>query len=90
MTVTDKAYDLPRLDTLFLTMPLSHMGRLIQYVGRLHRQHEDKHENRVYDYLDSGNALTAAMFRRRSPAYRQMGYRVVMEDEDATMSLELR
>jgi superfamily II DNA or RNA helicase len=85
-----EGYDLPRLDTLFLTMPLSHMGRLIQYVGRLHRQHEDKHEIRVYDYLDSGNALTAAMFRRRSPAYRQMGYRVVMEDGDATMQLELR
>jgi superfamily II DNA or RNA helicase len=85
-----EGYDLPRLDTLFLTMPLSHMGRLIQYVGRLHRQHEDKREIRVYDYFDSGNALTAAMFRRRSPAYRQMGYRVVMEDEDSTMQLELR
>jgi hypothetical protein len=36
----------------------------------------------VYDYLDEGNPLTVAMFRRRSGAYRQMGYRVMM-DEDA-------
>jgi superfamily II DNA or RNA helicase len=60
-------------------MPLSFKGRLIQYAGRLHRPHADKQEVRVYDYLDEGNALTMAMFRRRSSAYRQMGYRMVME-----------
>ena len=76
-----EGYDLPRLDTLFLAMPLSFKGRLIQYAGRLHRQHTDKREVRVYDYLDEGNPLTAAMFRRRSAAYRQMGYRMVMDDD---------
>jgi superfamily II DNA or RNA helicase len=64
--------------------PLSFKGRLIQYAGRLHRAHAEKLEIRVYDYLDEGSPLTMAMFRRRSSAYRQMGYRVVMDQHDDT------
>jgi superfamily II DNA or RNA helicase len=82
-----EGYDLPRLDTLFLTMPLSFKGRLIQYAGRLHRAHADKQEIRIYDYLDQGNPITAAMFRRRSGAYRLMGYRVVMDQDYADAPL---
>lgn len=84
-----EGYDLPRLDTLFLAMPLSFKGRLTQYAGRLHRQHTDKREVRVYDYLDEGSPLTAAMFRRRSAAYRQMGYRMIMDDDSPDEQLRL-
>jgi superfamily II DNA or RNA helicase len=83
-----EGYDIPRLDTLFLTMPLSFKGRLIQYAGRLHRSHTDKREIRVYDYLDEGNGLTVTMFRRRSSAYRQMGYRMVMDQDDTSAPLD--
>jgi superfamily II DNA or RNA helicase len=76
-----EGYDLPRLDTLFLAMPLS-------FKGRLHRSHADKREIRVYDYLDEGNPLTMAMFRRRSSAYRQMGYRMVMDGDTGGASLD--
>lgn len=85
-----EGYDLPTLDTLFLAMPLSFQGRLIQYAGRLHRQHAGKREIRVYDYLDEDNALTAAMFRRRSAAYRQMGYRMVMDEEAPGVQLSFQ
>ena len=83
-----EGYDIPRLDTLFLAMPLSFKGRLIQYAGRLHRSHTDKREIRVYDYLDEGNGLTVTMFRRRSSAYRQMGYRMIMDQDDTSTSLD--
>jgi superfamily II DNA or RNA helicase len=71
-----EGFDLPQLDTLILAMPLSFKGRLIQYVGRLHREHEGKSSARVYDYLDENSPLTQAMFQRRSAGYRQMGYKI--------------
>jgi superfamily II DNA or RNA helicase len=77
-----EGFDLPRLDRLFLAMPLSFKGRLVQYAGRLHRTHPEKHEIRVYDYVDEGNPVTLAMFRRRSGAYRQMEYKMVAEKSD--------
>ena len=79
-----EGFDLPQLDTLFLTMPLSFKGRLIQYAGRLHREHTGKEEIRVYDYLDENHPITLAMFRRRVSAYRQMGYRFSFDERLGT------
>ena len=44
-----EGFDDARLDTLFLAMPISWRGTLQQYVGRLHRLHENKKEVLVYD-----------------------------------------
>jgi len=71
-----EGFDLPRLDALFLTMPISFKGRLIQYAGRLHRSHSDKQEAVVYDYLDDFSALTKSMFKKRLNAYKAMGYKI--------------
>lgn len=71
-----EGFDLPQLDTLFLAMPLSFKGRLIQYAGRLHRSFEGKRDVVIYDYIEPANALTMSMHRKRLIAYRQMGYRV--------------
>jgi len=47
-----EGFDEPRLDTLFLAMPISWKGTLQQYAGRLHRLSENKNEVRIYDYVD--------------------------------------
>ena len=80
-----EGFDLPRLDTLVLSMPLSFKGRLIQYAGRLHRQHEDKGDALIFDYLDENQAITNAMFRRRLAGYKELGYHIEMpQDSDPT------
>lgn len=69
-----EGYDLKELDTLFLTMPISFKGRLIQYVGRLHRKHEGKKEVRVFDFIDENLPVAMSMWRKRKSAYRKLGY----------------
>src|SRR5687767_15645128 len=39
-----EGFDDQRLDTLFLTLPVSWRGTVAQYAGRLHRLHDGKRE----------------------------------------------
>lgn len=73
-----EGFDDSRLDTLFLTMPVSWKGRIIQYVGRLHREHEDKQKVIVYDYLDNMKVLEK-MYSRRLKGYKIAGYEIIEE-----------
>jgi len=75
-----EGFDLPMLDTLFLAMPISFKGRLIQYAGRLHRPHPGKSRVVIFDYLDELLPLTMSMYRRRLPAYRSMGYEIIRKE----------
>ncbi len=74
-----EGFDDSRLDTLFLTLPVSWRGTLVQYVGRLHRQHGGKTSVQVYDYADSGIPVLARMLQRRLRGYRAMGYDLMQE-----------
>ena len=52
-----EGFDDARLDTLFLTMPISWRGTLSQYAGRLHRRHASKRDVVIYDYVDENEPL---------------------------------
>ena len=69
-----EGFDDARLDTLFLTMPVSGKAQLIQYTGRLHRLHPAKREVRIYDYVDAQVPMLARMFEKRLRGYRSLGY----------------
>ena len=71
-----EGFDEKRLDTLFLTMPISWKGTLSQYAGRLHRIHDRKKEVLIYDYVDSEVPVLARMFERRVKGYRSIGYEI--------------
>ncbi len=73
-----EGFDDSRLDTLFLTLPVSWRGTIAQYVGRLHRLHEGKTEVRVYDYADLNVPMLARMFDRRCAGYEAVGYTVLI------------
>ena len=49
-------------------------GTLQQYVGRLHRLHENKKEVLVYDYADTLVSMLARMCRKRTAGYSAPGY----------------
>jgi superfamily II DNA or RNA helicase len=71
-----EGFDDPRLDTLLLAMPISWRGTLQQYVGRLHRMHDNKRIVRVYDYVDGSVAMLARMYEKRVGGYKAIGYSI--------------
>ena len=73
-----EGFDDPRLDTLFLTLPVSWRGTIAQYRGRLHRLYDGKREVRVYDYADLNVPMLARMFDRRCRGYEAVGYTVLL------------
>ena len=69
-----EGFDDKRLDTLFLTMPISWHGTLAQYAGRLNRIHVYKKEVVIYDYVDNQVAMLARMAEKRLKGYTKIGY----------------
>lgn len=69
-----EGFDEPRLDTLFLAMPISWKGTLQQYVGRLHRLYENKNEVQIYDYVDAHIEMLERMYEKRLKGYAALGY----------------
>jgi superfamily II DNA or RNA helicase len=69
-----EGFDDARLDTLFLALPVSWKGTLVQYTGRLHRLYPGKTEVRIYDYVDREVPMLLRMFERRLRGYRASGY----------------
>ena len=69
-----EGFDEVKLDTLFLTMPISGRSVLIQYVGRLHRLCDQKTEARVLDYRDCQVPRLEKMFLKREKIYKAIGY----------------
>jgi len=73
-----EGFDDARLDTLFLTLPVSWRGTIAQYAGRLHRLHDRKREVRIYDYADLNVPMLSRMFDRRCRGYEAVGYSILL------------
>lgn len=84
-----EGFDEPRLDTLFLTMPISWHGTLAQYVGRLHRLHDGKREVRVYDYIDHSVEMLERMYQKRLKGYATIGYQVCGSQETTAVGSDI-
>ncbi len=82
-----EGFDDARLDTLFLVMPISWKGTLQQYVGRLHRLHDNKKFVQVYDYIDDRVPMLARMYERRLRGYRAIGYSVQQTSADQDQNI---
>ncbi len=73
-----EGFDDSRLDTLFLTMPVSWRGIIAQYAGRLHRLHDGKREVRIHDYADLDIPMLSRMFDKRCAGYDAVGYTILL------------
>ena len=80
-----EGFDLPRLDTLFLAMPIAWKGTLAQYAGRIHRESDGKTRVRIHDYVDCGLPMLQRMFNKRENSYKAMGYTLLSPEESANL-----
>jgi len=71
-----EGFDHPLLDTLVLAMPVSWKATLQQYAGRLHREHANKTDVRIIDFVDTGHPALLRMWDKRQVGYRAMGYKL--------------
>jgi superfamily II DNA or RNA helicase len=86
-----EGFDDARLDTLFLTLPISWRGTLIQYAGRLHRLNEAKKKVIIYDYVDFEVPVVARMYAKRRSGYKSIGYEIVLsQSQDGATQLTLK
>ena len=76
-----EGFDLPRLDTLMLALPVSWKGLIAQYSGRLHRNYPGKTETRIYDYIDLRVPICDSMYRKRLNGYKAVGYSIAVANE---------
>jgi hypothetical protein len=70
-----EGFDFPRLDTLFLAMPIAWKGKVAQYAGRLHRLYDGKNEVLIYDYVDVHIPVLDRMYHKRVKGYAAIGYK---------------
>lgn len=82
-----EGFDEPRLDTLFLAMPIAWKGTLAQYAGRLHRECNGKREVRIYDYIDIHVKVLERMYQKRLRGYGELGYHVKASSSDSRPGL---
>lgn len=74
--VAGEGIDLPALDTLVLAAPVSFRGVVIQQVGRVTRDTDDKESisATVHDFLDANVPALASAFRKRSSTIAKQGF----------------
>ncbi|MBF0471334.1 MAG: DEAD/DEAH box helicase family protein [Gammaproteobacteria bacterium] len=84
-----EGFDLPRLDTLFLAMPIAWRGTLAQYAGRIHRESEGKTQVTIHDYVDCALPMLQRMFKKREKSYKAMGYTIQYANSDNLTMLQL-
>ena len=81
-----EGFDLPRLDTLFLAMPIAWKGSFAQYAGRIHREFDGKDRVTIFDYVDSSLPMLDRMFRKREKSYKIMGYQITYARGSTSLS----
>jgi superfamily II DNA or RNA helicase len=65
-----EGFDLPAIDTVFLTVPSGNVAKTTQALGRALRPHEGKAAGRVVDFVDGNVPMLKNQFKKRQRVYK--------------------
>lgn len=74
--LADEALDVPILSRVLLTFPGKHEGRIIQQIGRALREHPDKDDALIFDFVDDDIETLGNQWNERNRTYRKLGIKV--------------
>ncbi len=72
--IAGEGLDLPTLDTVFLAMPISFKGRVIQQLGRITRTTDGEATATAHDFADLNVLVLQTMHARRTRVARKEGF----------------
>ncbi|SFK21223.1 TOTE conflict system archaeo-eukaryotic primase domain-containing protein [Succinivibrio dextrinosolvens] len=72
-----EGFNYPRLDTLFMTAPISSKNNVEQYAGRLNRDYSGKEDIIIFDYVDNQIPMLSNMYKKRVRTYHKIGFNLV-------------
>lgn len=72
--VAGEGLDLPTLDTIFLAMPISFKGRIVQQLGRITRTTNGETTATAHDFADLNVPVLRNMHARRTRTARKEGF----------------
>src|SRR5690606_8534290 len=64
-TIAGEGLDIPRLDRLYLCFPIKNDENVKQLVGRICRDHPDKDDAIVYDFIDTEVSVLVDQWKNR-------------------------
>ena len=88
-SLVGEGFDLDRLDTLFLAMPVASSSVIEQFTGRIHRLYDKKDTILVYDYVDVHIPMFDRMYGKRLKAYKKSGYELISDMNDIKNELQI-
>jgi len=68
-TLVGEGFDLPQIDTLFLTMPNGNRAKTLQILGRVLRPAQGKRVGRIVDFRDRRVSILERQFQKRKAIY---------------------
>ena len=82
-----EGFDVPALDTLMITLPVSYKTPIEQMLGRINRNHCNKHKVIVYDYIDPAYRMLQRMYAKRLKVYQKLGFSVTCINNDSQLAI---
>lgn len=88
--LADEALDVPVISRVFLVYPSKDESKLVQKIGRGLREHPDKIDCVIYDFVDTKVSVLHKQFEQRRSTYRKHKFKMSGKEVEAYVTQDRR